>query len=454
MRTTTQTAVGILLVGGLFTLAGCGGGPSNKSEAADKPKTSPTAASASARPAGAKQTTAANTPKNGKTGLPAASISSASIADEKPPEAPDEALPAEESETSTDVQIAEPVKGSAEWLVREAAQVRISSSPKTDDVEILRNDRKRRNTKIIDLAQKAIALCHDKEDKEPVFQMAARQLMDARLEMAMMGEAEAIDAFYDDANALIARAPQSRAAANASYLMVSLAYGHARRATTGDVRWLKEFAKQAASFAVAYPKEESRSLPMVFTAARSCELSGLQPEALECYTVIQKSFPKSTYAPRVTAIIRRLKLSGNVPQLAGPTLGGEQFTLDDMLGKVVVVVFWSAEVKPFQEQLPKLIALNKKHASAGCVVVGVNLDKEPETVNTFCAKHKLAWPQIFFPDEARRGWGNPIVNYYGIQEVPAYWVVDQNGAVVSTGLNADQLEPAVNELLHPGAATE
>lgn len=339
----------------------------------------------------------------------------------------------------------EPHEGSPEWLIREATKLRLQS-PKTEDVEQLKASRIDRNEKIITLSQQAIALTHTDKAKERLFTVAVNHLMEARLQLALLGGRESIDALYEDAAALESRDPQSQAAAEGAYALVTLAYSHARNVTQEDPRWLQEFAGQAMHFAGDYPKEEPRSLPLLFTAARSCELFGLMEESLACYDMIIKKFPKSPYAARTTAILRRLKLPGNPAQLGGPTLDGNQISVDDLLGQTVLVVFWAADAKPFQEQLPQLLAVQRKHARNGLTVLGVNLDQDATAVQQFLVKSHVAWPQIFFAEADKRGWNNPLAAFYGILEVPAYWLIDTRGNVVSTSLSAGELDAEISRL--------
>src|SRR5262249_38701763 len=140
-------------------------------------------------------------------------------------------------------------------------------------------------------------------------------------------------------------------------------------------------------------------------------------------------------------------LPGSPPQLAGPTLDGEQVAVDDLLGKTVLVVFWSIEAKPCLEQLPGIIAVTRKQSRRGLYVVGVNLDQDPEVVQQFVMKNKISWPQIFYPETEKRGWNHPIVSHYGIMEIPALWLIDSSGNVVSTTVKAEDLAAELDKLL-------
>lgn len=334
-----------------------------------------------------------------------------------------------------------PQEGTAEWFVFETTKLRMRHpSANEDDPDAARTERKARNEKIIDYAQKAIAQTHDKPEKEPLFRSAVRHLIDARLQLALAGEKDHIEALYDDAAALAQRDPQSQTAAEAAHALVNLAYAHARSSQKDDTRWLQEFSFQASHFATQFPKEEPRSVPLVFTAARSCELFGLTREAMQGYALILEKFPENPYASRATGILRRLRLDGQAVEIAGPTLDGKQFHIESLRGKPVVVVFWSTEAQRCIEELPQIVQTVRKFSSAGVRVVGINLDTDTTAAKQFVITNKIGWPQIYYPASDKRGWKHPLVNEYGVMEIPSLWVLDAQGKVTSTILSSDELE--------------
>ncbi|HLJ12279.1 MAG TPA: TlpA disulfide reductase family protein [Planctomycetaceae bacterium] len=355
---------------------------------------------------------------------------------------PDDADPDDDK-----AEIVVPKEGTPEWLTHEATKLLLSPPPQTEDLEALKTHRRAKNEKVVQLSQQAIKQIHDDKEKERLLNMAVHNLMEARMQLALSGDHECIDSLYEDAEALFKRDPKSAAAAEGAHALVNFAYLRAKESAAADSRCLKEFARQACHFAKNFTSEERRSLPLLFTAGRSCEIAGLMKEALECYTLLQQGFPKSQYAISVGPIMRRLKLVGRPPQLAGPTIDGDQLAVDDLLGRVVLIVFWSAEVRPFLDQLPALSEISRKLSKQGLTVIGVNLDQDADLVQQFVVKHKIPWPQIFYKESDQRGWNNPIVTYYGIMELPAIWLIDQSGNVVSTNVKIDSLAAHVEKLL-------
>lgn len=434
----------------IFCTVGCGGSdrPTADAEtvAQDQQSSLPTLAIPGKAAAPAKGTS----PGTGT--APAKAAGSAKASAEVKASAPDldddpDDLDDEKDDKDDKAEIVVPKTGTPESLVHEATKLLLEAPPKTEDVALLKQHRKEKNEKIVKLSQQAIAQTHKDPEKERLFNLAVHNLMEARTQLALAGDPEHIDLLNDDAAALFKRDPKSAAAAEAAHAQVNLAYALAKGAPADDAKWLIEFATQARYFAENFPGEERRSLPLLFAAGRSCELPGLAKEALGCYVMILKRFPNSPFAARVTPIVRRLKLVGKPPKISGPTVDGDQVNVDDMLGKVVLVVFWSSQAEPFQEQLPRLMPVLRASSRRGLQVVGVNLDQEPAHMQQFAVKHKISWPQIFFPEPERRGWSNPIASRYGIMDLPALWLIDQNGNVASTNLKVDDLAVEIDKLL-------
>jgi peroxiredoxin len=345
----------------------------------------------------------------------------------------------------------EPAKDSPEFVLREIVQLKLEAPPKTEDIDQLRAARKARNDKIIELATQVIAKTHRDAERERVFTAAVHHLIEARMQLALQGDPESVDAMYDDAASLWQRDRTSKAAADAAFALVNLAYQNARNTAPKDLKWLQEFARQASQFATNFPEEATRSVPMLFAAARSCELHGLLAEATEAYTLLQTKFPQAPQAERVAGVLRRLQLNGEPVELSGPTLDGKFVALDDLAGKPVVVVFWSAAAKPFQEDVPKLLELQQKFAKYGVTLLGVCVDTDEAAARKFVEDNKLPGPQIFFTEEGKQGWNNPLVSYYGVLDV-GYWVIDQQGRAVTTNVKAADLEQQLLPLLKRGAS--
>jgi peroxiredoxin len=140
--------------------------------------------------------------------------------------------------------------------------------------------------------------------------------------------------------------------------------------------------------------------------------------------------------------------------IAGPRLGGGEFDLKEMRGKVVLVDFWATWCPPCVAEVPNVRkAYNRYHAD-GFEVVGVSLDDSKEALAKFVQKHELPWPQVFFGDKDKVGFSNPLARRYGVEAIPSTFLVDRAGTVAQTDLRGAELERAVAGLLGKGLPSE
>jgi len=96
-----------------------------------------------------------------------------------------------------EVKISELKEGSAEWNVREITRLRVLALPKTSNVEELKKARAERNQKIIQLAMEAVKQTHADQEKQRLFTVCIRHLLDAHLQLALQRDQASIDALYD-----------------------------------------------------------------------------------------------------------------------------------------------------------------------------------------------------------------------------------------------------------------
>ena len=357
----------------------------------------------------------------------------------------------------------QPVKDSPEWFILQITRLKLR--PLGDSVDAFSQTaerqaelRRERNQQLVDLATEAIARTHKDKDESKirVFDLAVHHLLEAELQLALTGDQDHIDAIYEHASSLYKRDPQSKAAIEAGQVLISFARLNAQRFGQQEPKWLEEYGRLARQFAKHFPQEERQAISVLFAAGQSCEYHGLIVDAIQCHAMVRELFPESSAAERTTPILRRLNLKGNPLQLAGPTIGGGFVNAEELLGKPLLVVFWTTQAQPFVRQLPALQELLGQIDANRLNLVSVNLDDDDNesAVQTFLESNGLSWPTIFQTDPDKRGWNNPVAAYYGIQSVPLYWVVSSKGNVVETATNVQQIEPLLQKLMTPKKPVE
>ena len=121
---------------------------------------------------------------------------------------------------------------------------------------------------------------------------------------------------------------------------------------------------------------------------------------------------------------------------------GKAVDLAKLRGKVVLIDYWATWCSPCVAELPHVKdAYDKLHAK-GFEVVGISFDQDKGALTKFVASNKMEWPQYF--DE--QGWDNKFGKQFGIDAIPAMWLVDKKGRLRDLE-GGDNLAAKVQKLL-------
>ena len=110
----------------------------------------------------------------------------------------------------------------------------------------------------------------------------------------------------------------------------------------------------------------------------------------------------------------------------------------------VVVDFWATWCGPCRQELPNLISVYKKYEQEPrFAIVSLSLDQKMETAERFVQDKGMGWTHGFLG-----GWKETDVpESYGVQGIPAMFLIDPEGKIVATGLRGSNLGPAIEKVL-------
>ncbi|MCX6894988.1 MAG: TlpA disulfide reductase family protein [Verrucomicrobia bacterium] len=143
------------------------------------------------------------------------------------------------------------------------------------------------------------------------------------------------------------------------------------------------------------------------------------------------------------AVQRALAPGSQFPDFAEKDLAGKPLTVSGLKGKVVLIDFWATWCPPCRAELPNVIKVYQQQHAKGFEVIGISLDSDRAKLESFIKAQNMAWPQYF--DGA--GWGNKLAKKYGVDSIPATYLLDREGKIIAKGLRGEALEAAVAKAL-------
>jgi thiol-disulfide isomerase/thioredoxin len=97
--------------------------------------------------------------------------------------------------------------------------------------------------------------------------------------------------------------------------------------------------------------------------------------------------------------------------------------LANLRGKVVLIDFWATWCGPCRVDMPNVIAAFEKYHDQGFEILGISLDKDKERLLSYMKEQNMTWPQFF----DGQGWDNELSRRFGVNSIPAQWLVDKKG---------------------------
>ena len=142
--------------------------------------------------------------------------------------------------------------------------------------------------------------------------------------------------------------------------------------------------------------------------------------------------------------IRRALTDGTkFPDFAEKDLQGNPLSVAKYKGKLVLVDFWATWCGPCVGELPSVIKAYNKHHADGFEIIGISLDMDEQKLKSFLKTKEIPWAQYF----DGKGWQNKLAAKYGIQSVPATFLLDGDGKIIGQDLRGEALEEALAKAL-------
>lgn len=132
------------------------------------------------------------------------------------------------------------------------------------------------------------------------------------------------------------------------------------------------------------------------------------------------------------------------PDIDLPDPNGKKIKLSSLKGKVVLLDFWASWCGPCRVEMPNVVAAYKKYKDKGFTVYSVSLDKDGAAWKNSISSLGMVWENHV---SDLKFWQSEAAARYGVQGIPAVFLLDKDGIIVATNLRGPALEQKLSELL-------
>lgn len=165
------------------------------------------------------------------------------------------------------------------------------------------------------------------------------------------------------------------------------------------------------------------------------------------FSKLDKTVQRSYFGTKLKEIadhITAADVTGKpAPDFTLQTPEGKQVSLSSFKGKYVLIDFWASWCGPCRKENPNVVKAYNQFKDKNFTVLGVSLDEDKATWQAAIAKDKLTWTHV----SDLKGWSSSAATLYGIQSIPANFLLDKDGKIIAKDLRGEDLISALNALV-------
>jgi peroxiredoxin len=110
------------------------------------------------------------------------------------------------------------------------------------------------------------------------------------------------------------------------------------------------------------------------------------------------------------------------PAFTLQSTSGQQVSLAQFKGDVVMINFWASWCGPCRQEMPLLDSIYRKYKDMGFELIGVNVEPDSKAANAWLKVTPVTYPVLYDPQ-------SQVSQLYQVQAMPTTVIIDRTGTV-------------------------
>jgi peroxiredoxin len=171
------------------------------------------------------------------------------------------------------------------------------------------------------------------------------------------------------------------------------------------------------------------------------------------YTLLDKDFSElpdwikmsvtGRYVSNKIEGAKAVAVGKNAPVFTQNSIDGKAVSLENFKGKYVLLDFWASWCVPCRKEHPNFLKIYEKYQAKNFEIVSVSIDEDKTAWVNASKADNINWTNLL----DTKGQVNEVAVKYGVQAVPANFLINPNGVIIAKNLSGETLEKTLSDLL-------